>query len=148
MDKFAESVTKNAFYIAPARALQEYPEPPDWIVELLEDRHPRVRIAFNSPSGRWGLYEFAKGLYHLIVLLGTAEGEYVHPSYGNTISWLDEHSRPAIMNRWDIARWLNSIDEPQRQHEAEVRRRNEPQIREGSNALYDRAIGKVQVPVR
>lgn len=128
--------------VLPKSRLDESREPPEDLVEQLAESHPVIRLAWEPALQRWAMYEKVGGLFMLTAALTGPGGAYVNPTYGNTIGYLEQHSMRAMANKWDLQRWLNKIDEGQQKGAAEIRKSHEPQIREGSNDLYNVLIDR------
>lgn len=128
--------------IRPQRDLDTSREPDPDLVAELADLHPTVRLAFHRDSQRWVLWEQIGGTFHPITAIADEHGRYQHPSYRNTIYWLDKVSRPAVRNHWAMQEWLESMDAPLLQEAARIKKMHEPQLREGHKDLYNLHIGK------
>lgn len=131
--------------VEPTLTLDLSIEPDSWIQEQLDILHPGVHLAWEPRNGKWALWEDVGGVYHFIVAIADAEGRFETPSWANTIWWLDNCTPVAARNRWELERFLRKLDEGPQKEAAAIRKAHEPQIREGSNALYDLQIGKIQV---
>lgn len=111
--------------------------PADWVVDALARSYPAVTLIWEPVHERWCLVEDVGGEPVFITMLQEREGGYQEPTIGNTVRWLDRHSTRALINCYEIERFLGGIDETKEALEREDERKAMDRLHDAHDTFRD-----------
>jgi hypothetical protein len=105
--EFKHLFERRPDYQRTVRSRQAGARPNESLLRRLKRFHPAVDLFWENVRKRWVLVQTDGPQIHVIRVLEGTRGEYAHPTFANTVGYLDSIRSFRSLTRWGLDQWID-----------------------------------------